>query len=66
LLFKEHCVSRVTDPRQMLGVIRDAVENVKVGVIRHLYFPGCLEMTGVLTAAYKKPLTILNELTGQT
>jgi hypothetical protein len=52
----------------MLGVIeqRDAVENVKVELIRYLYFPWrCLEiLTGVLTAAYKKPLTILNGLTG--
>jgi hypothetical protein len=55
-------------PRQMLGVIeqRVEVENVKVELIRYLYFPWrCLEiLTGVLTAAYKKPLTILNGLTG--
>jgi hypothetical protein len=55
-------------PRQMLGVIeqRDAVENVKLELIRYLYFLWrCLEiLTGVLTAAYKKPLTILNGLIG--
>jgi hypothetical protein len=55
-------------PRQMLGVIeqRDAVENVKVGINQVSVLSWrCLEiLTGVLTAAYKKPLTILNGLTG--
>jgi hypothetical protein len=52
----------------MLGVIeqRDAVENVKVGINQVSVLSWrCLEiLTGVLTAAYKKPLTILNGLTG--
>jgi hypothetical protein len=46
----------------MLGVIeqRDAVENVKVGINQvSVLSLRCLEiLTGVLTAAYKKPLTM--------
>jgi hypothetical protein len=51
----------------MLGVIEQRdVENVKVGINQVSVLPWrCLEiLTGVLTAAYKKPLTILNGLTG--
>jgi hypothetical protein len=49
----------VSGCRQMLGVIeqRDAVENVKVELIRYLYFPWrCLEiLTGVLTGGVRNP-----------
>jgi hypothetical protein len=51
----------------MLGVIeqRDAVENVKVGINQvSVLSLEMFRLTGVLTAAYKKPLTILNGLTG--
>jgi hypothetical protein len=50
----------------MLGVIEQrAVENVKVGINQVSVLSWrCEILTGVLTAAYKKPLTILNGLTG--
>jgi hypothetical protein len=49
----------------MLGVIeqRDAVENVKVELIRYLYFPWrCLEILTGLNSGVQETLTILNGL----